>query len=78
MDFLTEDINEALTLAENLDGVPEIDMALLERFNGTLTRPCRESMLAVLEDTKIRLMNHLRKAHRDFRAYALLPCPITK
>ncbi|XP_034940489.1 uncharacterized protein [Chelonus insularis] len=75
---LTENINEALDIAANLYGVPEIDMALLERFSECLTTPCRAAMLDVLSDTKLRLMDHLTNAHKDFRIYLLEPCPKTK
>ncbi|XP_043273657.1 uncharacterized protein [Venturia canescens] len=79
LDSLIEDVNDAMLTAENLDGIPEIDMSLLEKYNEILTRPpCRQSMLSLLEETKIRLMNHLRRVHRGFRDYALQPCPRTK
>lgn len=78
LEFLANDVNTALLVAEGLDGVPEIDMAILERFNEALTTSSRDAMLAVLKDTKIRLANHLENSHRGFKTYILQPCPKAK
>ncbi|XP_058793985.1 uncharacterized protein LOC131665842 [Phymastichus coffea] len=74
---LLTDVGRALSLAEDLDGVPEIDLALLERYTEALESRSRDALLAVLEETKSRLMNHLRQAHKGFRAYAKQPRPRT-
>ncbi|XP_033222600.1 uncharacterized protein LOC117176464 [Belonocnema kinseyi] len=77
LDFLKNDFANALAIAEDID-VPEIDLAILERFVEALDSESREAMLSVLNDTKLRLMDHLRNAHRGFRIYVLQPCPKTK
>ncbi|KAK0173281.1 hypothetical protein PV328_006502 [Microctonus aethiopoides] len=74
---LTASLNEILEIAVDLNGIPEIDMALLERFTECLTNPSRVTMLDVLAETKYRLADHLRNAHNDFKHYLLQPCPKT-
>lgn len=65
-------------IAEDLDGVPQIDMALMERFNEALTNKTREALLAVLEDTRDRARDYLRSIHQSFKQYISEPCPLTK
>ncbi|XP_031782437.1 uncharacterized protein LOC100118887 [Nasonia vitripennis] len=72
---LLADFNLALSAAEDLDDVSEIDLALLERYTQAADSRSRESMLDVLEETRSRMTNHLRQAHKGFRAYAKQPCP---
>lgn len=76
--IFTEDMNEAFDTAADLNGVPEIDLAILERFSECLTNPSRDSMLGIMRDIKIRLTENLQNIHKHFRAYALEPCPKTK
>lgn len=77
LDNLKEDVNTAMALAEDLD-VPEIDLSIMLRFNEAVNSESREAMLNVLQDTKLRLLEHLRNAHKGFRTYALKPCPNSK
>lgn len=77
-DQLEADVNSALAQAEDLDGVRQIDLALLERYSQALNNRSRESMIDVLEETKSRLSNHLAQAHKGFRTYAKQPCPQTR
>lgn len=75
---LTNDVTELKELVEDLDGVPQIDLAFLERFNEALNSESRITMLAILDDTKERLRNHLRRVHESFKRYASEPCPMAK
>ncbi|XP_044004318.1 uncharacterized protein LOC122849615 [Aphidius gifuensis] len=76
--IFTEDFNDIFDTAAELNGVPEIDLAILERFNECLTTPCRDSMINVIEDTKMRLAEHLKISFKHFKIYMLEPCPKTK
>ncbi|XP_011304296.1 uncharacterized protein [Fopius arisanus] len=76
--MLTNDVSEAFDTAIELERVPEIDMAILDKFNEALNTPCRESMLQVLEETKLRLEDHLSSSHKDFKIYMREPCPNTR
>ncbi|XP_043496619.1 uncharacterized protein LOC122520583 [Polistes fuscatus] len=78
LEGLQNDVRNMKELLEDLDGVPQIDLALLERFNDALNSESRITMLAVMEDTRERLTNHLRRAHGSFKRYASEPCPLTK
>lgn len=75
---LIDDVNKVRDMAEDLDGVPEIDMALMERFNEALTNGSRIALLEVLRDTCDRTRNHLRRIHGSFQKYASEPCPLSK
>ncbi|XP_011494283.1 PREDICTED: uncharacterized protein LOC105359382 [Ceratosolen solmsi marchali] len=72
---LENDVNLALSAAEELDDVPEINLDLLEKYTDALANRSSDSMIDVLEETKYCLMNHLRQAHKGFRAYVMQPCP---
>lgn len=74
---MKNDVNGAMALAEDLD-VPEIDLSIMLRFNEAVNSESREAMLNILQDTKLRLLDHLRNAHKGFRTYALKPCPNSK
>lgn len=78
MESLTNDVTRMKELLEDLDGVPQIDLALLERFNEALNSDSRITMLAVLEDTRERLKDHLRGVHASFKRHASEPCPLNK
>lgn len=78
LEGLTNDATELKERVEDLDGVPQIDLAFLERFNDALNSESRITMLVVLEDTKERLRDHLRRVHGSFKRYASEPCPMTK
>lgn len=78
LESLTNDVTRMKELLEDLDGVPQIDLALLERFNDALNSESRITMLAVLENTRERLKDHLRRVHGSFKRYASEPCPISK
>lgn len=75
---LTIDVTTVREIAEDLDGIPQIDMALMERFNEALTNKTREALLAVLEDTRDRSRDYLRNVHQSFKKYISEPCPIRK
>ncbi|OXU22376.1 hypothetical protein TSAR_007734 [Trichomalopsis sarcophagae] len=75
---LLADFNLALSAAKDLDDVSEIDLTLLERYVQAADSRSRESMLDVLEETRFKMMNHLRQAHKGFQAYAKMPCPQSK
>ncbi|XP_072755366.1 uncharacterized protein [Anoplolepis gracilipes] len=75
---LTIDVTTVKEIAEDLDGVPQIDMALMKRFNEALTNETREALLTVLEDTRDRSRDHLRNVHQSFKKYISKPCPLTK
>ena len=78
MESLVEKVMQVKEMAEDLDGVPQIDMALLERFNEALNSDSRTSLLSVLTDTRDRCRDHLRRVHESFKQYASEPCPLTK
>lgn len=78
IESLTNDVARMKELLVDLDGVPQIDLALLERFNEALNSASRITMLAVLEDTRERLKDHLRRVHGSFKRYASEPCPLNK
>lgn len=65
-------------IAENLDGVPQIDMALMKQFNEALTSKDKDELLAVLNDTRNRARDYLRGVHENFKRYVLEPCPMTR
>ncbi|XP_012283999.1 uncharacterized protein LOC105701655 isoform X3 [Orussus abietinus] len=71
LDNLTKDVQAAMDMAEALDDIPEIDLAILERFQAAVTSSSRDDKLRVLEDTKVRLMDHLRNAHDSFKVLIL-------
>ncbi|XP_029676413.1 uncharacterized protein LOC115243491 [Formica exsecta] len=75
---LTIDVTTVREIAEDLDGIPQIDMALMERFNEALTNKTREALLAILEDTRDRSRDYLRNVHQSFKKYISEPCPIRK
>lgn len=77
LESLKNDVNSAMALAEELD-VPEIDLSIMLRFNEAVNSESREAMLNILHDTKLRLMEHLKNAHKGFTTYALKPCPNAK
>ena len=78
LESLIENVTRVKEMAEDLDGVPQIDMALLERFNEALNSDSRTALLGVLVDTRDRSRDHLRRAHEGFKKYASEPCPMTK
>ncbi|KAK1128704.1 hypothetical protein K0M31_019856 [Melipona bicolor] len=78
LESLIEKVMQVKEMAEDLDGVPQIDMALLERFNEALNSESRTSLLSVLTDTRDRCRDHLRRVHESFKQYASEPCPLTK
>ncbi|KAI4480421.1 hypothetical protein M0802_014241 [Mischocyttarus mexicanus] len=78
LESLQNDVRHVKELLEDLDGVSQIDLALLERFNDALNSESRITMLAILEDTRERLRDHLRRVHGSFKRYASEPCPMTK
>ncbi|EZA58991.1 hypothetical protein DMN91_010846 [Ooceraea biroi] len=75
---LTNNVIIVQELAEDISGVPQIDKALMERFNKALEEGTRQALLAVLEDTRDQLQNFLRRVHEAFKNYASQPCPLTK
>ncbi|XP_076171231.1 uncharacterized protein LOC143148622 [Ptiloglossa arizonensis] len=78
LETLIKDVTTVKEMAEELDGVPQIDKALLQSFNKALNSESRTEMLAVLEDTRKCCRNHLKEVHESFKTYALKPCPFTK
>lgn len=78
LESLIKRVMQVKEMAEDLDGVPQIDMALLERFNETLNSDSRTSLLSILADTRDRCRDHLRNVHESFKQYASEPCPIIK
>lgn len=78
LESLTVDVTMVRDIVEDLDGVPQIDMALMKRFNEALTNKTREALLAVLEDTRDRAQDYLRSIHQNFKQYISEPCPLTK
>ena len=77
LDSLRNDLNTVMSIAEDLD-IPEIDLDILKRLNDASQGESRETMLSILYETKVRLMDHLRNTHRGFRIYVMQPCPKTK
>ncbi|XP_017754406.1 PREDICTED: uncharacterized protein LOC108546701 [Eufriesea mexicana] len=78
LDWLIKNVMQVKEMAEDLDGVPQIDMAHLERFNEALNSDSRTSLLSLLVDTRDRCCDHLRRVHESFKKYASEPCPTTK
>lgn len=78
MQLLIENVRSAKEMAEDLDGVPQIDLALLRQFNHALNSDSRIDLLTVLVDTRTRCRDHLRNIHESFKKYATEPCPLTK
>ncbi|CAK9802768.1 hypothetical protein ANTPLA_LOCUS3314 [Anthophora plagiata] len=78
LEKLIEDTERVKEMVEDLDGVSQLDMALLERYNEALTNCSRNALLSVLVDTRDRSRDHLRRVHDSFKKYAAEPCPITK
>ncbi|XP_015109851.1 uncharacterized protein LOC107036418 [Diachasma alloeum] len=76
--MLINDVSEAFDTAIELERIPEIDMTILDKFNEALNTPRREALLQVLEETKLRLEEHLNVSHKDFRIYVREPCPSTR
>ncbi|XP_011266766.1 uncharacterized protein LOC105257674 [Camponotus floridanus] len=78
LESLIVDVMTVREITEDLDGVPQIDMALMERFNEALTNKTREALLNILEDTRDRSRDYLKNVHQSFKQYISEPCPITK
>ncbi|XP_015522761.1 uncharacterized protein LOC107226456 [Neodiprion lecontei] len=74
----TEKYVSAIYEAAELDGIPEITLALLERFSEAQNGGQRDVMLEVLKDAMTCASDHLRKSHTAFSRYAQQPCPRTK
>ncbi|XP_012226534.1 uncharacterized protein [Linepithema humile] len=77
---LTEDVKMVRDISDDLD-VPQMDMVLMEQFHKALTNMTskrREALLGVLEDTKDRSQDYLRKIHENFKQFILEPCPFPK
>ncbi|XP_076245123.1 uncharacterized protein LOC143185763 [Calliopsis andreniformis] len=75
---LIENVTIVKEMAEDLDGVPLIDLAFLRKFNKALSSRSRIDLLTVLVDTRDRCRDHLRHEHESFKKYASEPCPLTK
>ncbi|GAB1862471.1 hypothetical protein CAJAP_03550 [Camponotus japonicus] len=78
LESLIVDVMTVREITEDLDGVPQIDMALMERFNEALTNKTKEALLNILEDTRDRSRDYLKNVHQSFKQYISEPCPITK
>lgn len=78
LEILTMNVMTVREIAEDLNGVPQIDMVLMERFNEALTNKTRELLLAVLEETRDRSQDYLKRIHENFKQYVSEPCPLTK
>lgn len=78
IESLSKNVTVVRELAEDIYGVPQIDMALMERFNEALTERTRQALLAILEDTKDRSRQFLQRVHGSFKQYASQPCPLKK
>lgn len=75
---LIDNVTRVKEMVEDLDGVTEIDMALLQSFNQALNSNSRTDLLGVLVKTRDRSRDHLKSAHEAFKKYASEPCPMTK
>ncbi|XP_031840588.1 uncharacterized protein LOC116430491 [Nomia melanderi] len=78
LELLINHVTKVKEMAEDLDGVPEIDWALLRSFTQALDSQSRTDLLCVLEDTKDKCRNHLKSVHGSFKKYVSEPCPLTK
>lgn len=78
MESLIENVKQVQEMATDLDGVSQIDRALLERFNEALNSNSRNSLLSILEDTRNCCRDHLRSIHEKFKQYASEPCPMSR
>lgn len=78
VESLSADVAIVREMVEDLDGVPQIDMALMKQFNKALVDQEREALLTVLEDTKDRLQDYLKNVHKNFKGYISEPCPLTQ
>lgn len=67
LDSLIANVTQAKEMAEDLDGVPQIDFVLLERFNEALNSDSRTTLLNVMVDTKDRCRDHLKRVHGSFK-----------
>ncbi|KZC08340.1 PREDICTED: uncharacterized protein LOC107186591 [Dufourea novaeangliae] len=78
LEVLIDNVTRVREMAEDLDGVPQIDMAILQSLNEALNSRSRVALLGVLENTRDRCRNHLRRVHESFKTYATEPCPLAK
>ncbi|XP_060832364.1 uncharacterized protein LOC132916405 [Bombus pascuorum] len=78
LESLTNRVMQVKEIAEDLGGVRQIDMELLQRFNEALNSNSRSSLLSILADTKNRCRDHLNRVHGSFKQYASKPCPRIK
>ncbi|XP_076287025.1 uncharacterized protein LOC143212288 [Lasioglossum baleicum] len=78
LEVLIGHVTEVREMAEDLDGVTQIDLALMEKYNKALNSKSKADLLAVLEDTRYRCREHLRNIHGSFKEYASQPCPLRK
>nr|XP_033340313.1 uncharacterized protein LOC117228593 [Megalopta genalis]XP_033340314.1 uncharacterized protein LOC117228593 [Megalopta genalis]XP_033340315.1 uncharacterized protein LOC117228593 [Megalopta genalis] len=78
LEVLKARIQAVKNMAEELDGVTEIDRALLESLVEAINSESSLASLAVLKDTRDRCRDHLKKIHRSFKKYVSEPCPLRK
>ncbi|XP_012347403.1 uncharacterized protein LOC100865963 isoform X3 [Apis florea] len=78
LESLIENVKQVQEMASDLDGVSQIDRALLERFNEALNSNSRNSLLSILEDIRNCCRDHLRSIHEKFKQYASEPCPMSR
>lgn len=78
LDVLIGHVTEVREMADDLDGVPQIDFRLMRSYNEALNSKSKIDLLAVLEVTRNRCRDYLRNIHGSFKDYASQPCPLRK
>ncbi|XP_033340310.2 uncharacterized protein LOC143258883 [Megalopta genalis] len=76
LEDLIDKVQEVLKMAEELEGVTEIDHAFMTSLVEAINDKSSSALLAVLKDTRERCQNHLRGIHDEFKIYASEPCPL--
>ncbi|XP_011635098.1 uncharacterized protein LOC105425845 [Pogonomyrmex barbatus] len=71
LESLFVEVRAIKEIVEDLDGIPELDMDLMKQFNEALKTRTNIELLAVLEETRIRCRNYLRKSHEGFKEYVV-------
>ena len=65
-------------MVEDLEGVSELDLSLLQTFNEAIDRQSRPALFDVLVHTRDSCRNFLCCVHESFKKYASEPCPLSK
>ncbi|XP_076375461.1 uncharacterized protein LOC143258886 [Megalopta genalis] len=78
LEDLIDKVQAMLKKAEELEGVTEIDRALLESLIEAINSKSSSALLAVLKDIIDRCRNLLKEIHKEYTKYVSEPHPLTK